>query len=177
MDREQIGVLLREAKKITNHCEFVISGSLSILGKSAEAPDEMVHSIDVDMFPRADPHRIDEINSELGQGTAFEDEHGYYADGVAPGVATLPDGWEKRLIPVQYPDDIVGYYLDPDDAAVAKLARNDYRDVRWVRSGLAASILDPDVIEQRMATANFLDDREYARARSTLEKERKRATR
>ena len=39
MDRDQIGVLLREANKLTNHTQFVIMGSLSVLGAVAEAPD------------------------------------------------------------------------------------------------------------------------------------------
>lgn len=168
MDRDQVGVLLTEAKRVTNHCEFVIIGSLSILGKTVDAPPDMTHSIDVDMFPRADPGRIEEINRELGQGTDFEDRHGYYADGVSPQVATLPEGWEGRLISVRYPEDVVGYYLDPDDAAVAKLARLEARDLRWVKSGVAAGILNPDEISRRMLTANFLDQDEFRRARDAL---------
>ena len=91
MDRDQIGTLLTEASKLTHHKEFVIMGSLSVLGAVAEAPSAMLLSIDVDLFPLRDPGRAGEIARSLGQGSAFEREHGYYADAVSPGLAALPE--------------------------------------------------------------------------------------
>lgn len=172
MDREQIGRLLTEARKLTNHREYVIVGSLSILGKIANPPAEMVYSIDVDMYPRLDPGRAGEIADSLGQGTDFEQKHGYYADAVSPVLPTLPEGWEERLVRIEYPDHVVGLYLDPNDCAVSKYARLEPRDRRWIREGFKAGVLDPAVIEQRMRSAPFLDEAEEVRARDALRLDR-----
>jgi len=173
MDRDQIGALLAEAHKLTNHREFVVMGSLSVLGAVASAPSAMLMSIDVDLYPLRDPGRAGEIARELGQGSAFEREHGYYADAVSPALAALPDGWEERLHRIEYPDQVVALYLDPNDAAVAKLARCEPRDRRWVREGLKAGIIDADIVERRMASAPFLDQAEQDRARSALHEDRR----
>lgn len=177
IDLAQIGVLLAEASKLTRHREFVIIGSLSVLGSCMHPPESMVASIDVDLFPRFDPGRATEIGSALGQSSDFEARHGYYADAATPALAALPDGWESRLKRYAFADDIVGWFLDPDDAAVSKLARSAPHDVRWVRAGLLAGLLDAAIIERRMQYTPFLDQEEHERARSTLHREMQRIAR
>lgn len=152
-DREQIGTLLDEASKLTNHKEFVIIGSLSVLGALAKPPPSMVLSVDIDLYPRLDPGRAGEIQAALGHGTAFDEKHGFFADAVTPNLAALPEGWEGRFKRLEYPNGITAYYLDPDDAAVSKLARSEPRDRRWVREGIKAGILNADTIERRMSDA------------------------
>lgn len=48
MNREQLHALLTQAKAIVHHTDFVIVGSLSILGAVSDPPRTMVMSIDVD---------------------------------------------------------------------------------------------------------------------------------
>ena len=55
MNRNDINLLLTEAKRITNHHDYVIIGSLSILGAVAHPPASMTGSIDVDLYPKNDP--------------------------------------------------------------------------------------------------------------------------
>ena len=57
MNLSHIHHVLTEAKKITNHTDYVIIGSLTALGLEVPPPDEMVRSIDVDMYPKDDPAR------------------------------------------------------------------------------------------------------------------------
>ncbi len=168
MDREKIAVVLAEAKRITHHTDFVIMGSLSILGSVAVPPPRMATSIDVDCYPLHDPGRADEISREIGQGSDFEKNHGFYADALRPSIAALPEGWESRLVQLEFPGGIRAHFLEPNDAAVAKLARCEARDKRWVREGLLAGILDENIIETRMRTAPFLDQAEQDRADSVF---------
>ena len=77
MNLEHIHHVLSEAKKITNHSDYVIIGSLSALGLGFLPPEGMVSSIDVDLYPKNDPGRADEIALVLGQGSAFEDAYGF----------------------------------------------------------------------------------------------------
>ncbi len=71
MNRNDISRLLTEAKDVTNHTDYVIIGSLSILGASAEPPLLMTGSRDVDVYPKNDPGRASEVMAALGEGTAF----------------------------------------------------------------------------------------------------------
>src|SRR5512134_2198293 len=113
MNREQIRRLLLEARDLTNHRDFVIIGSLSVLGLLPRPPEAMVVSVDVDLYPLHDPGRATEINRELGQGSRFDEQNGYYADGVSPNLASLPEGWERRMVTVDL-GGVVGHFLDPN---------------------------------------------------------------
>jgi hypothetical protein len=48
MQREQIQVALEAAAKISNQYEFVVAGSLSVLGYIGTPPEKMAMSLDID---------------------------------------------------------------------------------------------------------------------------------
>src|SRR5687767_7297545 len=101
MDLSHLQVLFSEARKLSKHNEFVVVGSLSILGivqRSSEIPALMLLSIDVDCYTKADPGKIFDLMEKLGEGSKFDEEHGYYLDPISPNLPTLPDQWEYRLI-------------------------------------------------------------------------------
>lgn len=175
MDLSQLHALFSEAKRLTSHKEFVVVGSLCVLGvvqKSSQIPARMLMSIDVDCYTRADPGRIFDLEEKLGEGSKFEKEHGYYLDPVAPELPTLPDQWQYRLIPVELPGDITVFFLDLNDAAVSKYARCDARDREWIRAGLEAALLSAPIIESRFRQTPFLDDAERDRAYKALTEDR-----
>jgi len=154
---EQIRLILEEAARLTNHRQFVVVGSLSVLGALLDPPPRMVQSIDVDFFPKLDPGRVAEINANLGENSDFARRHGYYADGVSPQIVATPTGWEARLVQVPFVSGIVAWFLEPNDAAVAKLMRGDPNDLEWVSAGLRAGVLSAALIETRIvAVVNCL---------------------
>ena len=128
MNREHIRLLLGEAARLTNHRDYVIIGSLSVLGTVATPPESMVFSIDIDLYAKNDPGRTAEIASKLGLGSDFEQLHGYYADVVSPMLPTLPDGWQERLVRLAFENGTVGWFLDPNHAAISKHVRAEPRD-------------------------------------------------
>lgn len=150
MNLAQVRLILEEAARLTNHRQFVVVGSLSALGALVNPPPRMVQSIDVDFFPRLDPDRVGEINARLGEDSDFARKHGYYADGVSPRIVSAPAGWEARLVQVPFASGIIGWFLEPNDAAVAKLMRGDPHDLEWVQAGLRAGVLSAAVIEARI---------------------------
>lgn len=175
MDLGHLQALFSEAKRLTKHKEFVVVGSLCVLGivqRSSEIPARMLMSIDVDCYTRADPGKIFELNEKLGQGSAFEKENGYYLDPISPELPTLPDQWEYRLIPVKLHEDITVFFLDPNDAAVSKYARCDVRDREWIRAGLEAGLLSAPIIASRFRQTTFLDGAERDRAYKALSEDR-----
>jgi hypothetical protein len=167
--------LFERAKDLTNHTEFVVVGSNSVLGvpRDHELPPRMTMSNDVDAYTRGDPGRIFDLEKQLGQGSPFELENGYYLDPVSPTLPTLPNSWESRLFTVRFDDDLVLHFLDPNDAAVSKYARCEPRDREWLQAGLAAGVLSPAVIAYRMQETVFADDAERARAVAAFEEDRR----
>lgn len=157
MDLVQIQIALGQAKKISSHTEFVIIGSLSVLGcRGIQPPAEMSMSIDIDFYPLRDPGRAFQIADILGQGSDFNIEHGFYLDPVSPALPTLPTGWESRM-PVIQLGELTVSFLDVNDAAISKYARGEVHDMRWIESGYESGILDKDVIEARIRVTDFLD--------------------
>ena len=175
MELGDLQELFDQAKVLTNHTEFVVVGSLSILGvvQGGDVPPRMLMSIDVDCFTRRDPERIFELDDALGEGSAFEASHGFYLDPISPNVLTLPENWEYRLIRVPLANAIVVFFLDPNDAAVSKYARCELRDREWIQSGLTVGLLSVPIIESRFHDTAFFDAAERGRALSALVEDRK----
>lgn len=167
MNLNQLEVLFLEAKRLTGHSEFVVIGSLSILGVvrgASRVPERMLASIDVDCYTKADPGRIFELAGTLGEGSPFDEQHGYYLDPVSPNLPTLPAQWPYRLVKTELEESITIYFLDPNDAAVSKYARGDVRDREWIQAGFDAGLLSPSIIASRFSETEFMDDAERERA-------------
>jgi hypothetical protein len=171
--REDLRRLFARARALSGEPEYVVLGSLAVLGWAGEVPARMAASLDVDAYSKNDPERIFDLAHELGQGSAFESEHGYYLDPISPRVATLPQGWEARLVRVELEPGLVAWFLEPNDAAVSKYARMEPRDREWIRPGLRAGVLSLAMLEARFAQTTFLDALEAARARKALEEDRR----
>ena len=159
MNIAMLWTLLQAAHAACGHREYVVVGSLSILGMEqvAAIPPDMTMSIDADCYTLADPPRIFDLQSSLGEGSAFHALHGIYLDPVSPKLPTLPDGWQSRCIQLEH-EGLRAHFLDPHDAAISKLARGEPRDLRWVRAGLRAGMLTLPVLALRMKSTDFIDE-------------------
>ena len=75
--------MLLEASRIIHHTEFVIIGSLSVMGALREPPRAKVISIDVGFYLKRDPGRAFDLMLFIGQGSEFNHQHSNYADAVS----------------------------------------------------------------------------------------------
>lgn len=134
MNRQELEHIVRAAAGITGENEFIIIGSQSILGKFPDAPRSLRQSMEADIYPKARPELADLISGSLGEYSAFHNTFKYYADGVGPDTATLPDGWETRLIHFSNENthNAVASCLDPLDLAYSKLAAGREKDLDFV---------------------------------------------
>lgn len=173
MKRDDLRRLFAQARKLSGETDYVVFGSLAVLGCAGKIPPRMAMSMDVDAFGKSDPPRIFDLARSLGQGSPFEAEHGYYLDPISPRIATLPESWEQRLMRTELEPGLAAWFLEPNDAAVSKYARMEPRDREWIRAGLQAAILSLSTIESRFARTVFLDAAESARARTALAEDRK----
>lgn len=123
MTRSQLEHIIRAAGTIADDQDIIVIGSNSILGQFPNAPEELLVSHEADVYPRNHPERADLIDGSIGEGSPFDRQFGYYAHGVGPETAILPDGWESRLVPVSNENTrfLTGWCLEVHDLAIAKL--------------------------------------------------------
>jgi hypothetical protein len=151
--RAHLEHLIRAAAAIADLPELVVIGSQSILGSVPDAPEELLRSMELDLYPLRDPGRADLIDGGIGEGSPFETTFGYYAHGVGPETATLPAGWEGRLVRVQNAntDQKVGFCLEPHDMAASKLVAGRDKDRPFVAAMLRHGLISSQVLLERIA--------------------------
>lgn len=143
MKKHQLDHILRAAGNITGQKQFVIVGSQALHGKYPDLPDEIVMSAEVDLFAPKQPDTTELLN-EIGVDSPFHVTHGFYADPIDEGTATLPKGWKGRLVNLPAGDTggVKGLCLEPHDLAIAKYAARRDKDrvftSELVRRGLVS---------------------------------------
>ena len=174
MNLAQVELLLGAIKVARGIDDFVVMGSISVLGMTLghDIPEGMMLSNDLDAYPRLDPGSARKLTEAWGQGSAFERQHGYYFDAVSPNLPTLPPGWQGRLIALRLQGDVKASFLEPNDAAISKFARGEERDRRWIREGLRASILSLATLEYRCRETDFFDQAEHDRVKVAIREDR-----
>lgn len=152
MQRHELEHLIRAASAITNDYEVVVVGSQSILGAVPNPPDSLTVSMEADIYPANMPELADLIDGAIGEGSPFHERFGYYAQGVGPETAVLPEGWQGRLVRLQNQntDLKVGLCLDPSDLCAAKLAAGRDKDWVFVREALKHGIVSAETLVTRV---------------------------
>jgi hypothetical protein len=171
--REQLEHVVRAAAAVVRD-ELVVVGSQAILGEHPDAPESLLVSQEADVFPRKNPGAAIEIDGAIGDGSQFHETYGYYAHGVGPETATLPGGWEDRLVPVRVPElpggdkYVTAWCLESHDLVVSKCAAGRERDWEYVEGALAHQLVRLDVLRARIADLP-LDQTERDRVSAMLE--------
>ena len=162
MKRSELEHLIRAAAAITNEYEIMVVGSQSILGAVPNAPSELLKSMEADVFPLHRPELADLIDGSIGELSPFEERFGYYAQGVGPETAMLPEGWQQRVVKIQNDntDLKIGYCLEPHDLAASKLAAGRAKDWPFVEAMLKHQIVDPVVLKERITQLPLSPDRQ-----------------
>lgn len=161
MTRAALEHLLRAAAAITDERHFVVIGSQAILGQFPRAPAALLASIEADLYPRDAVDKSDLIDGAIGELSQFHETFGYYAHGVDDTTATLPEGWQTRLVPLHNENTggATGWCLDVHDLASAKLVAGRERDREFLRVLLQERLADPAVLEQRLRRLPLQVDR------------------
>ena len=130
MNREDLEHLTRAAGGIPDEYEFVTVGSQSIPGPIPNPPAVFKVSAEADIYPMHAVEKADWIDGAIGEGSMFHKTHGYYAQGVGPETACLPEGWLGRVQRVQSDatQGRIGYCLDVLDLFMAKAVANREKD-------------------------------------------------
>lgn len=136
MKRSELEHVIRAAGRIARDREIVVIGSQAILGQFPEAPEILLASMEADVYPKNHPERADRIDGAIGEGSAFHEQYGYYAQGVGEATATLPKGWRSRLVSVKNPntEGVEGLCLEVHDLAISKYAAGRPKDLAFTQA-------------------------------------------
>lgn len=160
MKRRELEHLIRTAADIADDDEIIVVGSQSILGRFPDAPEELCVSAEADVYPKNRPERWELIDGSIGELSPFHETFGYYAQGVQPGMATLPAGWEARLVPVSNPNTrgATGLCLEPHDLVIAKYVAARDKGRRFARAALRHGLVQPGILAARLAETPIAQD-------------------
>lgn len=99
MKRAQLEHAIRTACQIIDEREVFVLGSQAILGTYTEdqLPPEATMSQEVDILPPGDDNvRVSELADRIegvaGEWSPFDEQHGFYIDGVDLSTSILPSG-------------------------------------------------------------------------------------
>ena len=159
MTREELEHAIRAACDVADEDQVYVFGSQSILGQFPDAPPVLRMSAEVDVSPRAHPDRVDKIDGALGELSAFHNAFGFYVHGVPIATATLPPGWEQRVIAVRNHNTRMkaGLCLEAHDLAASKLAAFREKDREFVRVLLAERLVKKARLVDRLRALDLAE--------------------
>jgi hypothetical protein len=171
MNRSEFARALRSAGEVAREHDFFVFGSQAILGLVARPPKPCLVSNELDIYPKHNSRAIQLIVAELGRRSKFFRHNGYFVDCVSPEIATLSNGWEKRLVPFRskHTGGVTGWCLEIHDLAASKLAAGRDKDLTYVCALLQGDLVRPSILKRRIDQAPVSLD-EKAEIHSRLEK-------
>lgn len=149
MKRDELEHVIRAAADVAED-DLVVIGSQAVLAQYPNAPETLLKSLEVDVFPKTHPERADQIDGSLGDGSRFQETYGYYAHGVGPETAIAPAGWEQRLIRLEVAaiprsgETVTAWCLEVHDLVLAKLAAGRPHDLEFAEEAVRAHLVDID---------------------------------
>lgn len=170
MKRADLEHLIRAAAQIADDDELIVIGSQSVLSQFPEAPAELLRSVEADMYPKNHPERWELIDGSIGELSPFHDTFGYYAQGVQPGTATLPKGWEERVIAIRNPNtrNATGWCLEIHDLLISKYVAGRDKDRAFTAEAVRNDMADKSILLERLS-GTVLEDYERNYVLSQIE--------
>ena len=140
---------------------LIASCCVEVLGIKIRGFAALLVSIEADLYPRDAIDKSDLVDGAIGELSQFHETFGYYAHGVDDTTATLPAGWQQRLV-VLHNDNTggaTGWCLEVHDLASSKLTAGRERDREYVRVLLRERMIEPATLEQRVRSLPLSQDR------------------
>ena len=149
MKRAQLEHVLRAAAAIAQENSFVVVGSQAILMAFPQAPEELLVSREIDLYPALHPEKADLIDGAIGAMSSFDQTFGYYADGVGPDTAVMPDDWHSRE-KLYYVGDVTVICPEVHDLTVSKCVAGREKDADFVRALFKHGMIELPLLTERI---------------------------
>jgi len=155
MRRDQFEHAIRAAGAILGVNEVLVIGSQAIHATVGSVFPEAQRSIEVDIaeLDDEDGSKADLIDGSIGELSVFQETFGYYAQGVTPSTAVLPDGWRRRLIRFRTPatNGVTALCLEPHDLWLSKAIAGRPKDIEFCAALIREAIVKPPVLRRRLS--------------------------
>ena len=157
MKRSELEHLIRAAGRIAGERELVVIGSQAILGQFPDAPPALLRSMECYLYPKKRPEMADKVDGAIGEASKFHEQFGYYAQGVAPDTATLPGGWQRRLVRVENVNTrgYAGLCLEVHDLAISKYVAGREKDLEFTRELARHGMTEKKTLLRRVAATKL----------------------
>ena len=91
------------------------------------------------------------MDAVLGEMSPFHEHHGFYGQGVEIATATLPPGWEERVVQSK----IAGVprpvsFLERHDLVISKLVAGRANDLAFASALIRANLVNAETLTKRM---------------------------
>jgi hypothetical protein len=151
---------------------LVVVGSQALLVGWPNSPEDIRRSNEIDAYPAnwemweaaknrsanpGDPsaEASEEIAALCGDGSTFQDQWGFYIDGVNGETSPLPTGWQERAV-FKEVNNLKGGIVTvvapcPEDIIVSKALRLADKDKAFIELYHKFRPLDPEVMAERIA--------------------------
>lgn len=161
MRRADLAHILRAAAGVTDDGRILVIGSQAILAAypETELPPEATVSIEADIVFLVDgaeedgaEEKADQVDGAIGEASMFHSQFGYYGQGVGLSTATLPEGWQERVVSFEWGDTgaAEAVCLEPHDLVLAKLVAGREKDYEFADALIASGLVDPEVLLDRV---------------------------
>jgi hypothetical protein len=147
---------LRAAAGVAGDGRILVIGSQAILATydSADLPEGVTLWVEADVafFDDGDEAKSDMVGGAIGEDSMVHETHGYDGQGVSISTATLPTGWEERLVSFKPADSrpAEADCLDPMDLVVAKLVAGREKDLSFAVDLLASGHVEASGLRERV---------------------------
>lgn len=154
MKREQFEHTIRAAGAILGVNEVLVIGSQAIHASYDSVLPEAERSIETDISALEDPDgsKADLIDGSIGELSVFQETFGYYAQGVTPKTAVLPEGWRKRLVPflTKATNGVTALCLEPHDLWISKAIAGRPKDIEFCKALKRLDLVNVKTLQSRL---------------------------
>lgn len=164
MNKSEFDHGIRAAASVLGVDEVLVIGSQAAHGSiSGELPPEALRSIEVDIaaFQDDDGSMADLLDGAIGEASMFQQQFGFYVDGVSTTTAILADGWRDRLVRYETPatNGVIAWCLELHDLWVSKAIAGRPKDTEFCKAFLEQKLVERETLRERLIdVANVPDE-------------------
>lgn len=161
MKKHELRTALKAAARVICEHDFFVIGSQAVHAHCKRPPAEVLLSQECDLYPCTRPQAAALLDRELGRNSVFAREHGFYIDVVTPEIASLPEGWQRRLKPFRV-GRITAFCLEIHDLLASKLAAGRLKDLELAGAVIKLRLASVSTLRARLAKLSPGSSRELA---------------
>jgi len=173
MNKRQFAHTIRAAAAILGVKEVLIIGSQAAHASIEKEFPALNLSIETDIaiLGDKDGKMADLIDGSIGEASMFQETFGYYAQGVEPQTAILPEGWKQRLVPFSTPETngVTAHCLELHDLWISKALAGRQKDRKYCAELLKRKYVKPEVLKNRLKTIKGQPAEKISLAQSWIE--------